>query len=355
MILQGSIQQDCCIREMEKIRIGILGPSEIASRRFLPGIKKSEKFEFAGVAMASAEERGLDGSVVTVDQMKNSEEKAREMNVSFGGRFYTSYQELLSDPSVDGVYLPLPPGLHALWGKKALEAEKHILMEKPFTVTLEQTREILRFAEEKGLAVHENYAFVFHRQMRKIQELVEDGTIGELRLIRSAFGFPYRGETDFRYHRNQGGGALLDCGGYPIKVASYFLGETAEIKTSNLSSARKHDVDVFGSITMENGNGIVAQLAFGMDNAYKCELELWGSKGTIFAPRIFTPPAEMEPQLILKRGNAEETIFVKADDQFQNSAEHFCQCVEDEMIRKENYRIIEKQSALVDWVRSSHE
>ena len=319
---------------MQKIRIGILGAADIAYRRFLPALRKTEKFEYVGVAVAS----------------ESGRERAQKFVNDFGGSVHIGYENLLQMPNIDAVYIPLPPSLHYTWSYRALTMGKHILAEKPCTTSLEDTAALIRLAEEKQLVINENYAFTMHRQIRKIHELIAAGEIGELRLIRSAFGFPYRLADDFRYKKELGGGALLDCGGYAIKIAQLFLEGDIKVLTSVLHETEKHDVDMYGSVVLADRNQTEAQLAFGMDNAYKCELEVWGSKACIFAPRVFTPPAEMETKIIVK-GQTERTIRVEPDDQFVHMIEYFGACMEDGEKRKQTREEIVKQARLVEAVK----
>ena len=166
-------------------------------------------------------------------------------------------------------------------------------------------------------------------------------------MIRSAFGFPYRSATDFRYDKKMGGGALLDCGGYALKAVQLFTDGNVSVVTSALHHMDRHDVDMYGSAALIDKNRIEAQIAFGMDNSYKCELEIWGSRACILAPRIFTPPAEMETQIIV-RGQSEEIIKVMPDDQFARAVEFFGSCIEDPGTREQAGKDILRQSRLVD-------
>lgn len=322
---------------MQKIRIGILGAADIAYRRFLPALSKTEDFIFAGVAVASEE----------------GKTRAQKLVNEFGGNVYVGYENLLRMPDIDAVYIPLPPSLHYAWADKALMMGKHVLSEKPCTTGVEDTKALIRLAEEKQLVLNENYAFTLHRQIRKIKELLSSGEIGEMRLIRSAFGFPYRRSDDFRYHKELGGGALLDCGGYVIKIAQLFLEGDIRVLASVLHQTEKHDVDMYGSVVLEDCNLTEAQLAFGMDNAYRCELEIWGSKASIFAPRIFTPPAEMETQIIVK-GQAEKCIKVEPDDQFVHVIEYFRACMEDREKSRQARETILRQAQLMESVKAGN-
>ncbi len=335
---------------MKKIRIGVLGASDIAYRRFLPALKKTDTFEFAGVAVADCQEWGggyEEDSYAPLLSAKK--EKAGKFLEEFGGKLYVGYENLLRSEEIDAVYVPLPPSLHAFWCRKALALGKHVLSEKPCTVKEEDTKELVRLAEEKQLVINENYAFSMHKQIGKIKELISEGAVGEVRLIRSAFGFPYRSASDFRYIKEMGGGALLDCGGYVLKAAQLFLGEDIRVLTAALHGTPGHDVDIYGSAVVADKNQREAQLAFGMDNSYRCELEVWGSKACILAPRIFTPPADFEAQIIIK-GQKEEIIKVEPDDQFAHGIEFFGACIGDKETRKAAEREILMQARLLEEV-----
>ncbi|MFQ9974188.1 Gfo/Idh/MocA family oxidoreductase, partial [Coprobacillus cateniformis] len=179
--------------------------------------------------------------------------------------------------------------------------------------------------------------------------LIEQKTIGEIRLIRANFGFPKRAENDFRYNKKLGGGALLDCGGYPIKLMSLLLGNEMKIDSSRLIY-NKNEIDLFGSVQLSNEN-IIAQISFGMDNAYKCDLEIWGSEGTISINRIFTAPVGFEADIYINTNNSEKIIHVEADDTFMKSILKFKQCIIDKNTRDIEYKELLKQIKLIEDVR----
>lgn len=318
------------------MRIGILGTADIAFRRFLPALQKCEDFTYAGVATRTPE-------------------KGKPFQASFGGEIYDGYDSLLKDKSIEAVYVPLPPALHFEWGKKVLEAGKHLLMEKPFTTSLEETETLLALAGEKGLAVHENYMFLYHSQLAEIQKRIADGSLGELRLIRASFGFPKRSEGDFRYNKSLGGGALLDCGGYPVRLAWELLGDTARVTQARLVQPEGYEVDLYGSAVLENVDGLCAQVSFGMDNAYQCQLEIWGSKATLYAPRIFTAGPDFEPPLILRGSSGEEQIKLEADDQFLGSIQDFVKSVKDQTQRDDRREKIARQTEYIQAIRDWRE
>lgn len=314
------------------MKLGILGTSDIALRRFLPALQKQKYFAYAGVATRDI-----------------NSPKAAQFRRQFGGEIYASYAELLADGSIGAVYIPLPPALHYEWAKKALLAGKHILLEKPFCNNVQDTGGLLNLAAEKHLAVHENYMFLYHNQLAEIKKMLAGGELGEIRLIRMAFGFPKRGEDDFRYNRELGGGALLDCGGYPVRLALELLGDSAEVVQASSIRPAGYEVDLYGSAVLQSESGLTAQIAFGMDNAYKCELEIWCSKAALTASRIFTAGADYEPELIIKTSSDEKKIILEADDQFLHSIERFADKIENRTIT-DNEQIL-RQARLVAQIR----
>lgn len=338
---------------IDMIRIGIICPSEIAYRRFMPALKKVEsEIKFAGIGYASPEEWFGDITKVRSGAIKEQQErecsKAQTFIDTYGGKMYKSYQELIASDEIDAIYLPLPPALHYKWAKMALENGKHVFVEKPSTICYADTDSLVEYASKRGLALHENYMFVFHDQLKALDDVVKSGEIGDVRLYRISFGFPLRAKNDFRYNKKLGGGALLDAGGYTMKYASYLLGTTAKVVTAQVNYIEGFEVDMYGSCTMVNDKGLTAQLAFGMDNDYKCEVEIWGSKGTVTTNRILTAPEGFIPTYIIKKNQVFETRELPADDAFLKSINHFVTCVNNKSVRKDNYEIILTQERLVE-------
>lgn len=328
---------------MKKIRIGIICPSEIAFRRFMPALSKlSKTFVFGGVAVANEEE--WIGQLS--NDLKSAElKKAHEFVEQYGGKIYKSYTSLLEDKNIDAVYLPLPPALHYQWTKMALMNNKHVLVEKPSTICAADTEELIELANEKNLALHENYMFIYHKQLEVIKEALDKGDVGEVRLIRADFGFPKRGANDFRYNKSLGGGALFDCGGYPVRLLSYLMGDI-QIDSSKLIY-NEQDIDLYGSAQVSSEK-MVGQLSFGMDNEYRCNLEIWGSHGTMTAKRIFSAPDNFICHINIEKQQQITTIEVESDDTFKKSIITFSYCILDNDKRVENYKQLMKQSKLVE-------
>ena len=337
---------------MANIRFGIICPSEIAFRRFLPSLQKVNGVEFAGVAIASPTEwlgdvTKINEADITIQQERELA-KAKTFVDAFGGKIYNSYTEICTAEDVDAIYLPLPPALHYNWTKLVLESRKHALVEKPFTAKLSETNDLLALAKANNLAVHEDYMFVYHNQIQAINDIIASGEIGKVRHYRIQFGFPRRAVNDFRYNKALGGGALLDAGGYTIRYASILLGDSAKLTTASAKFEDEWEVDIFGSATMVNDEGVVAQLSFGMDNNYKCMVEAWGSEGSLTTGRVLTAPDGIEPDVIIRKGNDDELRKLPSDEAFVKSIQRFVECINCDDIRTENYIIIERQAKFVE-------
>lgn len=335
------------------IRIGVICPSEIAFRRFMPALQKiSDKIRFAAIGIASPIEWFGDLTDVPTEQIDELKErefsKAKPFVDLYGGEIVEGYENLVTSNLIDAVYIPLPPALHYIWAKKALEAGKHVFVEKPSTTSQIDTEDLISIASQKGLALHENYMFIYHSQLSEINNVVTSGEIGDVRLYRISFGFPRRAVNDFRYNKSLGGGALLDAGGYCMKYANYLLGGNSHVTAAQANYVEGFKVDMYGSATLSNENGQVAQIAFGMDNDYRCDIEIWGSKGTISSGRILTAPVGFTPSYTVKKNQDIETRELPSDDAFLNSILRFICCTQNDTIRKENYSLLLKQEQLVE-------
>lgn len=326
------------------MRIGIICPSEIALRRFLPALKNTTAFSYIGVAYATITE----WYGATEDTIRNEKEKAASFQNEFGGEVFYGYQNLIESDKVDAIYLPLPPALHYEWAKKALLAGKHVLVEKPASISSIHTKELIEIAKKTNVALHENYMFGFHQQLNDINTMLQNGIIGNIRQYFVNFGFPLRALSDFRYNKKLGGGALLDCGGYTIRYASMLLGNSAKIKYAHLGYINGFEVDMYGSGVLENDEGTTVHISFGMDNEYKCDLEVWGNKGLLTTNRILTAPVGYTPEATIKRGNNIEVISLTADDTFKKSIEYFRECIHNNTLREESFSKILKQSEYID-------
>jgi len=289
------------------INIGVIGCANIADRYIIPSLLElKELFNLVGVASRNTD-------------------KAKYFAEKFDVLPYTGYKTLLEEKAIDAVYIPLPNSLHAEWIEKALNENLHVLVEKSLACNLQDVERLNQIALDNDLALVENFQFRFHNQLAFIQQLVAKGEIGKLRCLRSSFGFPpFPDKENIRYKKDLGGGALLDAGAYPVKIAQIFLGHDLMVAASNLHVDEKIDVDIWGGAYLKQQTGdLFAEIAFGFDNFYQCNLELWGSEGKISTKRIFTAPLGYKPEVVIDTESGREAISLEADNHFQNMLKHF--------------------------------
>ncbi|RZK25176.1 MAG: Gfo/Idh/MocA family oxidoreductase, partial [Flavobacterium sp.] len=293
---------------IDKINIGVLGCANVAKRLFIPNLLSSGLFNLVAVA-------------------SRLPEKASHFSSLFNCEGLTGYSELLLRSDIQAIYIPLPTGLHFEWATKALLAGKHIIVEKSFSTKFFETKQIIELAKEKNLCVFENFMFVYHSQFDFVTKKISEGTIGDIRLLRSSFGFPpFDTNSNIRYQKDIGGGALLDAGAYTLMASQFFLGSNQEVLACSLENLN-YQVDFQGSIMLKSSNGVVSQLAFGFDNFYQNNIELWGSKGKLIIERAFTAGPGYAPRILIEKENERNEYILPPDNHFHKILKRFYECI----------------------------
>ena len=317
---------------MKKINIAILGASEIAFRRFLPALMKDNRFKYVGVGYYRIEDS----------------EKVKQFKENYGGEIFNSFEEVLNNPNIDAIYVPQPPALHYKYGKMVLDSNKHLFMEKPFTISYDDTINLIDLANDRNLAVCENYMFRFHKQITAFIKLVNEGKIGKLDRYEVKFCFPLRQANDFRYIKALGGGALLDCGGYTIMLSDILSNYEGKIYPNKPVYEEGYEVDMHGSGRIISDN-IKCDFFFFFNDEYSCSLKAYGDKGMLYANRILTAPNDFDVNFeYVNINNVKEIINVGTDDSFLKSIDNFYNSIVNNDVRKDNMKKIIRQASLID-------
>ena len=319
---------------MNKLNIGVLGCANIAKRSVIPAIKSINDFNLVAIA-------------------SRTQAKADEFAQEFGCEAVEGYQNLLERKDIDAIYMPLPTGLHEEWVNKALEAGKHILIEKSLAMNYDSAHRMVDLAREKGLLIMENFMFLYHGQHQYVKDLIAKGEIGELRCFRSSFGFPPLDEGNFRYSKELGGGALLDAAAYTVRASQLFLGNDLWVEAATLNNIDAN-VDIYGGAYLKAANGMFSEVAFGFDNFYQCSYEIWGSKGKITAQRAFTPGVDFKPIITLEQQGEVFNYEVDAENHFVNILNEFKRCIIEKDVEKK-YEEILNQSRLLQELKDKSE
>ncbi|MET9295641.1 Gfo/Idh/MocA family oxidoreductase [Streptomyces sp. NPDC003077] len=316
---------------MDRVSFGVLGCASIARRKMLPALVSHPRARLAAVASRSAA-------------------KAERFAAAFGCDAVTGYERLLERPDVDAVYLPLPAGLRAEWIGRALAAGKHVLAEKPLTVTAPTARALVALSRERGLLLMESFMFLHHSAHRTVREWVDAGRIGEPRAFTATFTIPPLPGDDIRHRPELGGGALLDLGAYTVRAAQLHCGCGLRPVGSVLVTDPHTGVDTSGAALLAAGP-VTAQLSFGMTGPYRCGYSLRGSTGTLTLDRAFTPPPDWQPVLRVESQDRVRELRLPADDHFANTVTAFTSAV----LSAEDFTAhgdqIVRQAELLDGIR----
>ena len=294
---------------MNTLKVGVMGCANIAIRTVIPTMKAMSNVEVIAVA-------------------SRDKNKAKKTAAQFGCRAVTSYENLLLDDSINAIYMPLPTGLHEEWVLKALRANKHILVEKSLAMNFVSAQKMVAEAKARSLLIMENFMFLYHSQHQAIIDRIDAGEIGEIRSFRSSFGFPPLDRKNFRYNKALGGGALLDAAAYTIRASQLFLGNDLNVTGASLFYDKASGVDVFGGAFLKTSSGLFSEVAFGFDNYYQCNYEIWGSKGKLIAQKSFTPKPNEKPILLIEQQDYRSEIALPADDHFMKIITEFSLCID---------------------------
>ncbi len=199
----------------KKVKWGVLSTAAIGVKKVVPAMQKGD-----WVTVSAIGSRDLG----------KAEEVARALGIA---KAYGSYEELLADPEIEAIYNPLPNQLHVPWTIRAAEAGKHVLCEKPLSLTVAEAKTLLAVQERTGVTIGEAFMVRTHPQWLRTRELIASGRIGELRSIQGSFSYFNTNPANIRNIAECGGGGLMDIGCYPINT-SRFLFDAEPVRVSGL-------------------------------------------------------------------------------------------------------------------------
>ena len=299
---------------MQKIKWGVLGTAGIARKQTIPGMKEAENCELYAIAG-----RNID--------------KAKDYQAMFGfEKAYGSYDELLQDPEVTAVYIPLPNTLHYEWTIKALEAKKHVLCEKPLAPTEEVARQMIEAAEKNGVLLMEAFAYLHSPFTKAIKEEIDAKTIGNVVYMESTFITPNYDISNIRMRRETLGGCLYDLGCYNTTQILWMLEEEPE-RIQAISDFSEENVDVNTTAIMNFKSGKRAVMHCGMVLSTEIEgkfdridnFRIHGTKGSIKSETQFNQCGKLS--YVLSVGDKEEVKVVETPQNYRLEVEQFGRCI----------------------------
>jgi predicted dehydrogenase len=300
---------------LHMLKWGIIGPGHIA-RVFCNGLR----FSTTGRATA----------VASRDRNK-AEQFAEIFSIP---TVHDSYEALLADTSVDAVYIATIHPAHLEWVEKAAQAGKHILVEKPMGINAHQVAAMNAAAKENDVFLMEAFMYRCHPQMDKLTSLIQDGAIGEVKVVRSAFGYHAAYNPSSRaYSHSLAGGAIMDVGCYPASAARLVAGaacgksflDPVDLKASGIIGDT--GVDFYTAAVLQFDNGVVGQISTAIACNLPGEIAVFGTAGILTIPQPWLPSSPCRiaqdalaldtqfpaSEILLERKGQTESIAVEVD------------------------------------------
>jgi len=299
------------------VKWGIISTADI-NRKVIPGAHASDKVDL--VAVASRDQARADAY-------------AKEWEIP---RAFGSYDDLLADPSIEAVYISLPNTLHCEWSIRALEAGKHVLCEKPLSRHPDEVTAAFDAADRTGRLLSEAFMYRHNPQTKRLKELVADGAIGELRVVRSVFSYSLYDEDNIRLRTDVEGGALMDVGCYNVS-GSRLLGGEPERAIGEAWFGPSGTDWVFAG-TLRFPANVIATFHCGTALPDQDELEAIGSEGSLF---LDDPWHCNNPVIELRRDGKVERIELEHQDSYRLELENLS-----DAIRGEGELLLGREDAL---------
>jgi predicted dehydrogenase len=293
---------------MKPVRWGVLSTSDFARRKFIPGLKKSLMIEVAAVAS-----RNLD----------RAQAFASDLGIPTA---YGSYEELLADPSIEVIYNPMPNDLHVEWTKKAAEAGKHVLCEKPMGMDAAQLDVLLPLARKVHIA--EGFMVRFHPQWIETRDVVRSGALGRISHMHVSFGYNNTDAANIRNLPASGGGAMYDIGCYAVVAARWFL-EADPIRVAAVTDIDPNfGTDRLTSALLDFGDGRTCTFQVSTQSVFHQRANVFGTNGRLEITIPFNQPQDESVIYMIHEGQSAHgldarRIEVPMNDQYTSQGEAF--------------------------------
>jgi predicted dehydrogenase len=268
----------------KKIRWGVLSTASIGVRKVLPAMQKGEYSSVAAIASRS---------------LAKAKETAAKLGIPAA---YGSYEELIADPRVDAIYNPLPNQFHVPWTIKAAEAGKHVLCEKPISLTVAEAESLLRVRERTSVKIGEAFMIRSHPQWLRTKALIDAGRIGQLRCIMGCFSYFNIDPANIRNRMESGGGALYDIGCYCIQASRYAFGAEPVRVVGCIDRDPTMHTDRLTSAILEFQNGQAIFTCSTQLVPYQ-RVQFLGTKGRIEIEIPFNAPNDRPTRIFIDGGD----------------------------------------------------
>ncbi len=295
----------------KKICWGVLGVANIATTKVIPAMQACSRAEIAAIASRD---------------LNKAKDAARKLGIA---KAYGSYEALLADPEIDAIYNPLPNHLHVPWSIKAAEAGKHVLCEKPISMTAAECRDLIAARDRAGVKIGEAFMVATQPRLLRTRELVQAGRIGRLRSIVGFFSYYNVDPKNVRNVLEWGGGGVMDIGCYPIFVSRWMFGEEPVHVSAVVERDPVMKVDRLASAVMEFPSG-QSIFTCSMQLAPYQNMRLYGTKARMNLEMPFNTDPLTPCYLTINEGyGAEETLEFPACDQYTAQGDAFSKAIQE--------------------------
>ena len=294
---------------MKKVRWGVLSTANIGLEKVLPAMQKGEYCEITAMASQNLERGKAAATQLGIPQA------------------YGSYEELLADDNIDAVYIPLPNHLHVPWTKKALEAGKHVLCEKPIGLNTAEAEDLLACAKKHSqLKVMEAFMYRHHPQWLKAQQLVNEGKIGNLLNIHSFFSYYNADPANIRNMAEIGGGGLMDIGCYCISLARFIFNSEPQRVLGTMEYDPEFKTDRLCSGLLDFGDQSSTFTCSTQLTSYQ-RVNIFGTEGRIEIEIPFNAPPDQPCRIWHQQDEKLEEITFELCDQYTIQGDLFSQAI----------------------------
>ena len=287
-----------------KMKFIVVGCGNIAQRCSIPALMHSGVTEVVCVVDTDERKRGL-------------------VAEKFGVPFETELKKVLDTYEFESVYISTPNAVHVQIVEQVAPYGKNILCEKPLAGTREDAVRIAELGKQYNVPIFEGFMYQFHTQHKLKNQMIADGAIGDVQLFQGWFGFPPLQETDFRYKKSLGGGAVLDACAYLVHSARHFYDAEPEHIYAVLSHEEGREVETHATILLDFGQGRVANLVTGFNNKYKSQQVIWGSKGLLSLERAYALPPDFQSTLTIETQEGKQDYTMPACNHFEEEMRYF--------------------------------
>jgi predicted dehydrogenase len=299
---------------IRKLKWGVLGVSNFAMRKFIPAVRSCEYSEITAIAS-----RDLARSRQAADTM--------EIPTAYG-----SYEDLLADPSIDVIYNPLPNHLHVEWSIRAADAGKHVLCEKPISLSTADLRRLIEARDRSQVQIAEAFMIRFHPQWLRVAELIRAGAVGEVRAVSTCFSYFNANASNVRNVRDYGGGGMQDIGCYAVNASRFAFGAEPLRVMSTMSLDPEFQVDRLTSGVLEFSQGQAVFVCSTQMVPYQ-RVQILGTKGRIEVQIPFNAVPGESMQIFIDdgsdvKGTGIRMESVEACDQYTLEADGFARAVQ---------------------------